>query len=287
MSQPTKAAFQVFSKRVSALTSATLSVGSVDAGWPKPGYFCTAWRIDGREGRELYVEVPGPSECPDVLRVGLYFLDSSAVSRVQADRALVTQQLLNNQQRLRRLDLHLTSSRRKWDEETFGWTKPEIARWMATPSHKDLVWRWDLRKGLPSPEKAAAVLNAMAPMWHLINALGRPSAAAAVDEGARREVIRELALRDGAFVAAARKHYRDVCRVCGFQFAEVYGKRGEGFIEVHHLKPIAKGRRRTTLKDVTVVCANCHRMLHRGATIWTVKRLKKEVLTNRGVKRRR
>src|SRR5947207_8059756 len=83
VSQPTKAAFRLFSKRVSALTDATRSVAAVDAGWPKPGYFCTAWRIAGREGRELYLEVPGPSECPGVLRVGLYFLDSAGVSRVQ------------------------------------------------------------------------------------------------------------------------------------------------------------------------------------------------------------
>jgi predicted HNH restriction endonuclease len=261
-------------------------VTAVDAGWPKPGYFCTAWHIDGREGRELFLEIPGSSDRPDVLRVGLYFLDSAAVSRVRTYRALVTEQLLKNRRRLRRLGLVLTSSRRKWDEAAFGWTEAEIVQWMKQPSHKDLVWRWDLRKGFPAPEKAVEVLSALAPMWRLINGLGRRSTVAAVDEGARREISRELALRDGAFVEAAREHYKAVCRVCGFRFGEVYGERGEGFIEVHHLKPIARGRRRTRLEDVTVVCSNCHRMLHRGIKMWTVKRLKKEVLANRAMKRK-
>ena len=33
-------------------------------------------------------------------------------------------------------------------------------------------------------------------------------------------------------------------------------------LDVHHLNPIAEGVRKTTLNDVAVLCANCHRLAH-------------------------
>jgi 5-methylcytosine-specific restriction protein A len=52
-------------------------------------------------------------------------------------------------------------------------------------------------------------------------------------------------------------------------FNERYGARGEGFIECHHLVALSTLRpgQRTRLSDLAVVCANCHRMIHRG-TPW-------------------
>ena len=55
------------------------------------------------------------------------------------------------------------------------------------------------------------------------------------------------------------------CEVCSFDFQEVYGSRGRGFIEAHHTIPVSQleGKRRTKYKDIALVCSNCHRMLHR------------------------
>lgn len=51
------------------------------------------------------------------------------------------------------------------------------------------------------------------------------------------------------------------CEVCTFSFPTIYN---QDFIECHHLTPIAEpGVRETTLRDLALVCANCHRMLHR------------------------
>ena len=56
------------------------------------------------------------------------------------------------------------------------------------------------------------------------------------------------------------------CEVCGFDYAVVYGNRGEGYIECHHLVPLAEaGESTTSLTDLALVCANCHRMLHRSS----------------------
>lgn len=72
-----------------------------------------------------------------------------------------------------------------------------------------------------------------------------------------------------------KKHHRMFCEVCGFDFSDKYGKRGIDFIEAHHRVPIAKLEAGTLLriKDLAMVCANCHRMLHRHP--WTsVERLR-------------
>jgi len=54
------------------------------------------------------------------------------------------------------------------------------------------------------------------------------------------------------------------CEACGFDFFATYGDRGHGFAECHHTLPLSSGKRTTYLRDLAIVCANCHRMLHRG-----------------------
>jgi hypothetical protein len=57
------------------------------------------------------------------------------------------------------------------------------------------------------------------------------------------------------------------CQVCGFSFAEFYGSLGEGFVEIHHLRPVASYEGEVEVdpaKDMAALCANCHRMIHRN-----------------------
>lgn len=55
------------------------------------------------------------------------------------------------------------------------------------------------------------------------------------------------------------------CTVCGFDFERRYGQRGSGYIEVHHTVPlhISGSTTTTKLSDLILLCANCHRMIHR------------------------
>ena len=55
------------------------------------------------------------------------------------------------------------------------------------------------------------------------------------------------------------------CDVCGFSFVQVYGTVGKGFVEAHHVLPLAEleSITETRAEDLALVCANCHRMLHR------------------------
>lgn len=62
-----------------------------------------------------------------------------------------------------------------------------------------------------------------------------------------------------------KKHGKLECEVCQMDFEAKYGKLGAGFIECHHIIPLSEISDNTTthLKDLALVCSNCHRMLHR------------------------
>jgi 5-methylcytosine-specific restriction protein A len=96
----------------------------------------------------------------------------------------------------------------------------------------------------------------------------RPPDGEEFEEGIR-EITRELRMRNAKLRAAALAEHGTACRACGFDFGAAYGEAGEGYIEVHHLIPSSKGKRtrKSTVKDVDVVCANCHRMLHRNGRV--------------------
>ncbi|WP_167540361.1 HNH endonuclease [Rhizobium mesoamericanum] len=103
-----------------------------------------------------------------------------------------------------------------------------------------------------------------------------------VDEDGARGAIREFAegeraRREGAFFkrnptlrAAAIEAHGLRCVACSVSFQETYGPLGEGYIEIHHLNPLAERRdflnaepTNTKVEDVAPLCANCHRMVHR------------------------
>jgi len=59
-------------------------------------------------------------------------------------------------------------------------------------------------------------------------------------------------------------------QACDLGFAQRYGAVSEGFIEAHRLKPIATLEEGVPVTydvaaDFAVLCANCHRMICRGA----------------------
>ena len=73
-------------------------------------------------------------------------------------------------------------------------------------------------------------------------------------------------LRNKAFEKFLQTHNKLFCEVCNFSFVDTYGEIGQGFIEVHHIKPISEYSEEDTtqINDLKIVCSNCHRMIHRG-----------------------
>lgn len=66
------------------------------------------------------------------------------------------------------------------------------------------------------------------------------------------------------------------CEVCSLDFNVEYGERGYGFAECHHNKFLSNRteNEKTKLKELSILCANCHRMIHVRKPWWTVSRLK-------------
>lgn len=85
-------------------------------------------------------------------------------------------------------------------------------------------------------------------------------------EGQRSTVLTNRFERDPKARAEAIRLFGTRCVACDFSFRETYGTRGEGYIQVHHLRPIATYAEEQVVNpktDMTVLCANCHAMVHR------------------------
>src|SRR5215475_10543194 len=69
---------------------------------------------------------------------------------------------------------------------------------------------------------------------------------------------------------------RLACEACGFDFAAIYGDLGYGFAECHQTVPVAEltEDHRTRLADLAILCANCHRMIHKSRPMLTVQALR-------------
>jgi 5-methylcytosine-specific restriction endonuclease McrA len=72
---------------------------------------------------------------------------------------------------------------------------------------------------------------------------------------------------------------RLTCEVCSFDFERIYGRLGRGFCEVHHKIPLAEVdiEVTTALEDLAILCANCHRMVHRTNPFKSLEELKQLV----------
>ncbi len=87
-------------------------------------------------------------------------------------------------------------------------------------------------------------------------------------EGSARKRFTNHFERNRKLRSAAIAIHGTQCMGCGFDFAEYYGERGLGYIEVHHLNPVstlADHQKVDPKTDMIVLCANCHRMVHRAS----------------------
>lgn len=98
-------------------------------------------------------------------------------------------------------------------------------------------------------------------------------------EDATRFRIHKKIERNAALTKDVKKLQGYNCQICGMSFEEIYGEIGRGFIEAHHLRSLAsiKGEKVAydPLKDFAVLCANCHRMVHRSGILNDMEKFKR------------
>lgn len=72
------------------------------------------------------------------------------------------------------------------------------------------------------------------------------------------------------------------CEVCGFDFESTYGAIGKGYAECHHLLPFTElpNSKTTKLKDLAILCSNCHRMIHRARPQMPIKEFRHFLVLN-------
>lgn len=95
----------------------------------------------------------------------------------------------------------------------------------------------------------------------------------------KEHLVRE---RNPKLIQRAKELYKTkygklTCQVCGFDFEEEYGEIGKDYIEGHHTKPVSEmmDGEQSKPEDIAMVCANCHRMLHRRRPWLTIDELSK------------
>jgi hypothetical protein len=102
-----------------------------------------------------------------------------------------------------------------------------------------------------------------------------------VFEGKEKYVRHKTRERNPEIIKQKKKEFqrqngRLFCEVCNFDFKETYGERGEGFIECHHNIPLHEDEKEriTKTSDLSILCSNCHRMVHRKKKWLTILELR-------------
>jgi 5-methylcytosine-specific restriction protein A len=99
-------------------------------------------------------------------------------------------------------------------------------------------------------------------------------------EDASRFRMHKRIERNVGLVKRVKKILSSTCQVCSTNFELKYGEIGKDYIEAHHLKPISSlnGTKvaMDPATDFAVLCANCHRMIHRSGCVSDIEQFKKD-----------
>ena len=107
----------------------------------------------------------------------------------------------------------------------------------------------------------------------------------AIPEGDKKVVIVNKYERSLKARAACIKKWGSKCVVCSFDFGKPYGQIGDGFIHIHHLKPLGEIGKEHMLnpeEELRPVCPNCHAMLHSSSECLSIEDLKLLLQDTRG-----
>lgn len=154
--------------------------------------------------------------------------------------------------------------------------------------------RLNMVNGLVSPQQLQAMRELtpqsvllMQDIWYDVNQTTAPAGSTTFPEGQSKLRVHVQRERNQALVSTAKRRFKEAhghlfCEVCGFDFSDTYGELGDDFIEAHHRVPLSESYDlvETSVDDLAMVCANCHRMLHRTKPWLTVEQLRQRLEKN-------
>lgn len=119
-----------------------------------------------------------------------------------------------------------------------------------------------IRKAIDLDEIERDSISAVTPIEELEFAEGRLLTSIHIRRE-RSPKIRQM------LIVHRKKRGQLACDLCTWTFGSARQSFREAAFEVHHLQPLARlvEERKTKLEDVALLCANCHRLIHRAISI--------------------
>lgn len=105
-------------------------------------------------------------------------------------------------------------------------------------------------------------------------------------EGKKSQVLTNRYERNPANRELCLQTHGYKCRICGFDFENMYGTIGQKFIHVHHIEKVSSHGGEYILdpiNDLIPVCPNCHAMLHREDPPLSPDDLREVIIKQRGM----
>lgn len=96
-------------------------------------------------------------------------------------------------------------------------------------------------------------------------------------EGSMLQRLTTVYVRDPDARRQCIAKYGARCFVCNFSFKERYGRVADGFIHVHHLRPLSdfgEDHAVDPVKDLRPVYPNCHAVLHMSDPAYSIEDVK-------------
>lgn len=162
--------------------------------------------------------------------------------------------------------------------------------------HGSICARYYSREALPAEEELQSDIQRLLSLYrHLVNNESTLYVRAEAEEdelGLGVEDLKRLREhkrieRNRKLAASVKKAQGYSCKACGFNFAETYGAIGADFIEAHHLVPLSEligdKVKLDPKRDFSVLCSNCHRMIHRSEFVSRVEEFRAVYVVKREV----
>lgn len=131
-------------------------------------------------------------------------------------------------------------------------------------------WHWKMRPQVAQALEMLRWVERSAPL--LPEEIGEEEAPL-LREGTRVRVWVNAYERNSEARRRCLEMHGSKCCVCGFDFGETYGEVADGYIHVHHLRPLSEVGAEYLVnphEDLRPVCPNCHAVIHMRNPAYTI-----------------
>ena len=134
-------------------------------------------------------------------------------------------------------------------------------------------WHWLMRPEVAEALERLGWVEAAAP---LLPEEIPPTAAPLVEGAVSRISVNAYERNPEARRRCIEAHGARCC-ICGFSFGAVYGEVAEGYVHVHHLRPLSEidGEYNVDpIADLRPICPNCHAVVHRRTPAFGIEEVR-------------